>query len=59
MSASGIEPDGKVSCDWVVPRRDENGQWWFCDTKVYMRVLPEEEKQAYLKKMLGDDYENK
>lgn len=59
MSASGIEPDNLRPCDWVVPRRDENGQWWFCDKKVYMHVLPEEEKQAYLKKMLGDDYENK
>lgn len=36
---------------WIVPRRDEEGQWWWGYQKVYLRVLPEEEKLAYLKKM--------
>lgn len=23
--------------DWHIPRRDENGQWWYGYEKVYMR----------------------
>ena len=36
---------------WIVPRGDGNGQWWWGYQKVYLKVLPEEEKLAYLKKM--------
>jgi len=54
MKASGTDPDY-----WVVPHKDKEGQWWVNNTKIYMYVLPEEEKQAYLKKMLGNNYENK
>ena len=36
---------------WIVPRRDEEGQWWWGYQKVYLKVLPEEEKLAWLRSM--------
>lgn len=32
-----------------IPRCDETGQWWWGYQKVRMIVLPEEEKQKFLK----------
>lgn len=38
---------------WISPKRDENYQWWWGYSKVYMRRLPEVEKQKYINKMKG------
>lgn len=38
---------------WMSPRRDENYQWWWGYLKVYMRRLPEAEKQKYIDSMKG------
>ena len=35
---------------WMSPRRDEQYQWWWGYQRVTMHVLPEAEKQAYLRK---------
>ena len=44
---------------YLIPRRDEHGQWWWGYQKVYINILPEEEKMAYLKKMGYGVEENK
>ena len=36
---------------WMVPKRDEHGQWWWGYQKVRIVVLPEEEKLAFIEKM--------
>lgn len=36
---------------WMVPKRDEYGQWWWGYQKIRMIVLPEEEKLAFIEKM--------
>jgi hypothetical protein len=35
---------------WLSPRKDDNYQWWFGYQKVRMNILPDSEKQAYLRK---------
>ena len=35
---------------WMSPQRDEQYQWWWGYQRVTMQVLPESEKQAYLRK---------
>jgi len=41
----------------MVPKCDEFGQWWWGYQKVYINVLPEEEKLAWLKSMGYDSKE--
>lgn len=36
---------------WMSPRKDNQEQWWWGYRKVFMRRLPESEKQAYIEKM--------
>jgi len=38
-----------VMQSYHIPRCDETGQWWWGYQKVRMIVLPEEEKQKFLK----------
>ena len=54
-----VEPEDLLPGNQVHPHRTEDGQWWFYNKKVYMCVQSDEDTQAYLKKMLGTDYENK
>jgi hypothetical protein len=35
---------------WLTPRRDEHYQWWWGYQKVRMVVLPESDKQKYLRR---------
>lgn len=44
--------------NWIVPRRDEHGQWWWGYQKVHLVKLPESEKIAWLKSM-GYDVKEK
>ena len=60
MKASGTDRDKRHTMQkWVVPKRDEHGQWWWGYQKVYINIIPEEEKMAYLKKMGYGVEENK
>jgi hypothetical protein len=36
---------------WILPHTDENGQWWWGYQKVRKVVLPESEKQKFLKSL--------
>jgi len=36
---------------FLIPRKDENYQWWWGYHKVRPVVLPESEKQKYLERM--------
>jgi hypothetical protein len=42
----------------MVPKCDEVGQWWWGYQKVYMRRLPEAEKQKYIQAMKGINNED-
>lgn len=60
MKIFGTKKDQRhVIQKWIVPRRDKEGQWWWGYQKVYIRILPEEEKLAYLKKMQETTPNNK
>jgi len=60
MKASGTDRDKRHTMQkWIVPRRDEYGQWWWGHQKVYINIIPEEEKMAYLKKMQETSPNNK
>ena len=44
---------------WMVPKRDEHGQWWWGYQKVRLNVLPESEKQKFLDTMDFDRWKDK
>jgi hypothetical protein len=36
---------------WVYPRKDPTGQWWYENQPVDLVVLPQSDKESYLKSM--------
>jgi hypothetical protein len=42
---------GHIIQKWIVPSKDEHGQWWWGYQKVRINILPEEEKLAWLQSM--------
>jgi hypothetical protein len=58
MKPSGTDKNKRHTLQWwMVPKCDEFGQWWWGYQKVYINVLPEEEKLAWLKSMGYDSKE--
>ena len=43
---------------WMVPKRDEQGQWWWGYQKVRLNVLPESEKQKFINSFNLDRYKD-
>ena len=37
--------------NWVYPKKDSEGQWWYNDQPVDLVVLPQSDKVEFLKSM--------
>jgi len=37
--------------NWIYPKQDSEGQWWYNDQPVELVVLPQSDKVEYLKSM--------